>query len=450
MEKQKGHYGLPTAITMIIGIVIGSGIFFKGDDVLKYTGGSIGLGILVFCIGAIGIVFGSLTLIELSVRTERSGGVIGYYEEFFSNRVAAGFGWFQIFAYYPALVAVVCWVVAYYCSSLFEVKTTLEVQIFIALIFLVLLFAMNFFSMKLGGYFQNLSTVVKLIPLLGVAIAGFILKTSAPEIPAGVEIVKQNSEIGFGWLTALIPIAFSFDGWIAATTISNEVKNPKRTMPLAFIIGPISVLVVYLLYFVGFSKLLGPEYIMTMGNEAVNEAGRYLFGTYGVKIMLVFVIVAVLGVANGLILALIRLPQALAMNNMLPNSEKIAKIHPKYQLSKSSTWVAFGSSFVWLMLHYITSKTGVLGNGDVSEIAIVYSYICFTLLYFKVLSLKKAGEVKSAFFGVICPMLAILGSTIILVGGIISNPVYVPFFIFICFIISYCGYLYYKKKSKCS
>ena len=81
-SKQQEHYGLFTATAMIIGIVIGSGIFFKSDDVLTYTGGNVGLGVLVFIIGAFSIIFGSLTLTELSVRTKSSGGIISYYEEF--------------------------------------------------------------------------------------------------------------------------------------------------------------------------------------------------------------------------------------------------------------------------------------------------------------------------------------------------------------------------------
>lgn len=70
-KNQQHHYGLFTATTMIIGIVIGSGIFFKADDVLNYTGGSVALGVLVFCIGAFSIIFGSLTLTELSTRTKK-------------------------------------------------------------------------------------------------------------------------------------------------------------------------------------------------------------------------------------------------------------------------------------------------------------------------------------------------------------------------------------------
>lgn len=448
MEKQKKHYGLPTAIAMIIGIVVGSGIFFKGDDVLLYTGGSVGLGILVFCIGAISIIFGSLTLTELSIRTEKSGGVVGYFEEFISTKVAAGFGWFQTFAYYPSLIAVVCWVATIYTCSLFEVNASLEGQIAITFLYMILIYAMNFFSIRFGGYFQNFSTVVKLIPLIGIAIAGFFLQTVHPEIPAGTEVIQANQSVGMGWLSALIPIAFSYDGWIVATTISNEVKNPKRTMPLAFFIGPASVLAVYLLYFVGFCKLLGTEYIMTMGNGAVNKAGEYLFGSYGVKIMLVFVIIAVLGVANGMTLGSIRMPQALASKKMLPGYEKIEKIHPKYELSVASCAVSFVTTFVWLVLHYITQKTGILGNGDVSEIAIVFSYACFAVLYLKVFQMKKEGIVKSRFLGFFCPVLATIGSGTILLGGIISNPVYVPVFIVICFIICLFGFRYSKRHEK--
>src|SRR5690554_6785474 len=110
MEKAKEHYGMLTATTMIIGIVIGSGIFFKADDVLRYTGGSVWLGILVFCIGAFSIIFGSLTLTELSIRTKKSGGVVGYFEDFISSKTASAFGWFQTFVYLPTINAVVSWV----------------------------------------------------------------------------------------------------------------------------------------------------------------------------------------------------------------------------------------------------------------------------------------------------------------------------------------------------
>ena len=75
---QENRYGLPTAIAMIVGIVIGSGIFFKSDNILIATNGSIKLGILVFIVAALGIIFGSLSIAELASRNSEVGGVITY------------------------------------------------------------------------------------------------------------------------------------------------------------------------------------------------------------------------------------------------------------------------------------------------------------------------------------------------------------------------------------
>ncbi len=447
MENKKEHYGLMTAVTMIIGIVIGSGIFFKSDDVLKYTGGNKTLGVIVLCIGAFSIIFGSLTLTELSIRTKKNGGFVGYYEDFISKEAACGFGWFQTFIYYPTLNAVVSWVSGIYTCSLLGIEGTLENQIGIGLAFMTAIYIMNILSLKLGGYFQNLSTVIKLIPLLGIAILGVILGAANPEIPQGVTLVTE-SKVGFGWLAALAPIAFSYDGWIIATSITNEVKKPEKNMPLALIIGPLVVLGVYLLYFLGITKMLGTEYILSTGNDAVNKAGEILFGSNGSKLILVFIIISILGVVNGITLGSLRMPQALASKNMLPGKGNIAEIHPKYQLSLKSCLVSFLVTLLWMFLHYLTQKSGIIGSSDVSEIAIVFSYVCYIILYVKVMKMKKENMIRSNFKGIICPILGIIGSTIILVGGIVSNPLYVPIFMLICAIVGAAGYFYYSKKAK--
>ncbi|MFI3684940.1 amino acid permease [Vagococcus fluvialis] len=114
MTKNNEKYSLLTAISMIVGICIGSGIFFKADDVLRDTGGNVGLGILIFIIGALGIIFGSLSLSELAVISKVDGGLIGYFEELFSPKIASGFAWFQVFMYLPAINVVVTWVAGIY------------------------------------------------------------------------------------------------------------------------------------------------------------------------------------------------------------------------------------------------------------------------------------------------------------------------------------------------
>lgn len=444
IENQKEHYSLVTAITMIIGIVIGSGIFFKADDVLNYTGGNVGLGILVFCIGAFGIIFGSLTLTELSIRSKKSGGVVGYFEDFISMRAAAGFGWFQTFVYYPTLTAVVSWVAGIYTCLLFGLEMKLETQVLIGSAYMIIFYLVNILSFKLGGYFQNLSTVIKLIPLIGIAIIGIFWGAQNPSLPEGIELVSK-SDVGMGWIAALAPIAFSFDGWVVATSITNEVKNPRKNMTLALIIGPLIVLGVYLLYFLGINKMLGGEYILSTGDAAINKVGELLLGSYGPKIILTIIVISVLGVVNGVVLGGLRMPQALASKEMIPNSEKIAEINPEYQLSIPSAIIYFTASAVWMLIHYIVQKFNLLSGGDISEISIVFSYISYIILYIKVIQMKKEEVINSMFKGWICPIFGIIGATIIFIGGFVSNPVYVTFFVLFCSVVCALGFLYFKN-----
>ncbi|MEG0319511.1 MAG: amino acid permease, partial [Niameybacter sp.] len=171
---KKNEYGLFTTIGMIVGIVIGSGIFFRSDNILIATGGSIALGVLVFCLSAISIIFGSLTISELASRTTKAGGIIAYAEDTCNKYVACAFGWFHTFLYYPTLICVVAWVVGIYMCLLFGLSGTLLLQIGIGSSVICLLFVFNILSAKLGGYFQNLATVIKLIPLFIIGIAGFV------------------------------------------------------------------------------------------------------------------------------------------------------------------------------------------------------------------------------------------------------------------------------------
>lgn len=442
----KQHYGLLTALSMIVGICIGSGIFFKADDILTYTGGDVVLGIIVFCIGALCVIFGSITLTELASRTTKIGGVVGYFEEFISSSAASAFGWFQMWVYFPTITVVVSWVAGIYTTMLFGLSSTLEMQIGIGLVYLSFLFAMNYLSLKAGGRFQNITTFIKLIPLIGIGIAGIFWSAPMPEIPSEVVEIGTSS-VGLGWLAALAPMAFSFEGWVISTTITPEVKNAKRNMPIALTIGPLIVLGVYLAYFIGTVSIVGEEYILSTGDGAINQIGAELLGPMGESILLTFVLIAVLGVVNGLTLGFIRLPQALATKNMTPMSDKIAEIDPERELSPASATFAFVLSLGWMFLHYITQKTNLLSGGDVSEIAIIFSYLAYAVLYLKVIQLKRVGTIQNVFLGYVAPVFGTLGSLIILVGGIFSNPTFVPFFLVFSLLVCIAGYYYYQRKT---
>ena len=437
----KNQYGLLTCIAMIVGVVIGSGIFFKSDNILIATNGSIFLGALAFCIAAISIIFGSLTIAELASRNDKAGGIISYAEDAYNGGVACAFGWFQAFLYYPALIAVVCYVVGIYVCMLFGLTSTIELKMIIGLIATFVLFAINFFSNKLAGYFQTSATFIKLIPLVLIGVAGFIFGK-----PSLVFDASSSEFASATWLSALIPIVFSFDGWIVATSISHEVKNAKKNVPLALICAPLAILIIYLLYFIGISIYLGPDVILSSGDQHVELAASQLFGPWAAKGILIFVIISVAGTANGLMMGLYQLPYSLAIRGMFPKSDKVSKINEKWDTPVTSYMVGLAIVLFWTVMNYIATKYNLLPGSDVSEIAITLNYVLFILLYIQVLRLGFKGEVKGFWKGKFNPILATIGSLIILYVGFL-NPLFL-FYVFFCTILLVAAYLFWWKTNK--
>ena len=436
---KKNEYGLFTAITMIVGIVIGSGIFFKSDNILIATGGSIALGVLVFCIAAIAIIFGSLTISQLASRSSQSGGLIAYAEENYNKSLACAFGWFQTFLYFPTIIAVVSWVSGIYLCLLFGIDGKLETQMLIGFIIMTFVFIINTLSAKLGGLFQNVSTIIKLVPLVLIVIAGLIFGDVS-----NISLSHVTSMKSFGWITAIAPIAFSFDGWVVATSIGHEIKDSKRNLPKALIIAPIFILAMYVLYFVGISIYIGPETIMELGDAHVDLAANNLLGPWGAKIILIFVVISIMGTVNGLTLGMIRLPHSLAERKMFPKSEFVSKVNDKLLMPVNSALVSFLVCLIWFVVHYITTKFGVLPNSDISEISITMSYALYIILYFKVYQLGTKGEVKGVWNSKINPTLAIIGSLMILFGSM-GNQLFWIYAAF-CLLVIISAVVFWKSK----
>ncbi|MBR0598031.1 APC family permease [Sinanaerobacter chloroacetimidivorans] len=444
MEQQKREYGLFTAIAMIVGIVIGSGIFFKSDDMLGYTGGNVGLAVLVFCIAAFTIVFGCLTFSQLAALTDKPGGVITYANEFMGKRWACLFGWFQVFVYYPTLTVLLCWVVGIYVGLTMGWDLSFAGMVGIGLIWFFLCFLYNIFSAKIGGIFQEATVVIKLIPLFAIALAGLIFGDPIAAIqnpsPEAIEATKT-----LGWAAAIGPIAFSFDGWVISTAVAHEVKDAKHNMPRALVAAPLFVLAAYLMYFLGICGYLGADQVMALGDSAVAEVAANLISPAFASVIFVFVTISVMGTANGIILGYIRLPYSLALRNAIPGSNSVRTLNKKLNMPVNSAVFAMAVSGVWWVIHYLQNKYNLLINGDIAEIAIAVSYLLYIFLYYQVFKLWRKGVIKSVKYGVVYPLFAVLGSLFVLIGGL-ANPQFI-IFVAICLISIIGGYLYGGKAS---
>ena len=430
MSEPNKAYRLPTAIAMIVGICIGSGIFFKSDNILEATGGSVPLGILVFLLGAVGIIFGGLSIGQLAARTAQPGGLVAYAAEFVGPSFTGGVGWFQVFLYFPTLVAAVSRAVGHYFCSLFSISDTLEAQCLAGFLFFTLCFFWNICSAKLGGILQNAATTLKLLPLLLIAVCGLFLGKPGETIE-----LSAGSPAATGWISAIGPIAFAYDGWVIATAISHEVKDARRNMPRALLIAPLFVTCVYILYFLGVSSLLGPETVRAMGDRHVAFLAGRLLGPFGAKVMLLFILIAVAGTLNGVILGYLRLPYALAERGLLPLSRIFAgpRAFPR-------ALPAYAASCVWTALNYLSERYAWLPNADVSEIPIVIGYLLYAVLYVQVIRLWKHGEINGFWRGVVIPALALAGAGIVLWGGLQSGAHL--FYAGGCLLVIALGFLY--------
>lgn len=451
----KRNYGLFTAITMITGIVIGSGIFFKADDVLAYANYNVLLGVLVFVIAAIAVVFGALTISQLAIRTDKPGGLVSYAEDFVGTGTATAFGWFESFLYLPTLSAVVAWASGIYVSNLLGFEDfSIWRNTVIGLIALTFFYAINILSAKLGGWFQNAAMIIKIIPLIVLAVVGLAKGGTGAVVGAAATTFGMDAKSSLAWLGAFGPLAFSFDGWIVSTSICHEIKNSKKNLPLALSVAPIFVLVVYLAYFLGIVSFLGIDTVKEVGDNAVYLASSTLFGDTVSKLVLVAVVISILGTVNGVSLGLIRLPYSLAIRNMMPASNVFKKENKKLGgMPVNSGVLVYVLSLVYLFINYFVmtseaklhffGKEVAVCNLDISSIAICVLYLTYIILYVAVIKLWKKGEIKNTFLGLICPILGTIGSLIIFSGSVV-DPV---FFIYalICIIFIGIAYLYYNK-----
>jgi len=333
-------------------------------------------------------------------------------------------GWFQVMFYYPALVAIVAWVAASYMLVLFGAPgpfSSGEFTLFswvLTVLLMVVFFVFNSFATIYAGKFQSFSLIVKVSALLILAFLGLVYGNPVTALINA----SAGSSMG-GLFIALISVAFAYDGWLVAPSIAHEIKDPKHNLPLALAIAPIIIMLIYLGYTIGISSLLGVDQVIGLGNAAVGEVATRFFGSIGPKIVFTAVVISILGTFNGLILGYIRLPYALAVREDIFMSEKLSVIDKKYDIPLTSALLSFFVSFIWLMLHYM-STSGVVTHGimlfkglEIDGLPIVLTYVFYVTLYIGVMVRKKKDNL-SFMNGVVFPTLATVGALLVIYGGL--------------------------------
>ena len=178
MEKR---YTLPVAIALVVGTVIGSGVFFKAEAVLTKTGGNLSVGILAFIIMGVVMIISACTFGVVAQSHEGVEGLVGYASASCGKGYGYYVGWFMAVIYYPSLVSVLSWLPARYFGVLmgWDDAVVGGRTMMLAGVFMIVTYTMNALAPKLAGKFAIATTIIKLIPLLLMAVVGTIVGLSS-------------------------------------------------------------------------------------------------------------------------------------------------------------------------------------------------------------------------------------------------------------------------------
>ena len=453
-QKLEAKYGLFTAISMVIGQVIGSGIFFKVDDVLSATQGNVLAGLLGFIIVGISVVFAGISMANYAEILPKEGGILSYVTYRFGNTAAYFVGWMYMSLFYPALTAVLFTVSGIYIAHLLAdfmafTPTPLHFAL-IGLVNLVIFFCINIFRPRSSGIFQQMTTVLKVLPLVFIASLGILslVKGDVGSVNTFTQVGNGVQNQSFLLLVAagFIPISFAFDGWYIATQISGEIKNSSKNLPKALIIGTLSVMVIYISYYLGIVFRMSGEEIIQLKDTYITEFARKIASNTGALLMQLFIIISVLGTANGLLLATIRVPYQFSNLEKSKKFLHLNKINEKTKMPVNSA--IFGTLIIllYIVIYYITNTVSFFTskNFDISAIPIIFIYLVNGALFIGLFQLfNRKLFSRNSLMKKIMAVIAIFGIAVVLFGTASAPNGIVYFIINIFFLLL--GFIFLKK-----
>ena len=461
-NKLERKFGLLTAICMVVGIVIGSGVFFKAQAILEKTGGNMPLGIIAWLIGGLVMIICALNLANLGTHYEKVNGLVDYAEATIGKKYAYYVAWFSTFIYLPGMTSVLAWVSARYTVELFGVDPTSGVCLALSAFYLVASYALNTLSPKLAGKFQVSTTFIKLVPLLVMAIVGTIfglINGTTIESFKTASVVAEGGNMS-ALFAAVVATAFAYEGWIIATSINAELKDSKRNLPIALTVGSLIIVAVYITYYIG---LAGAAPISTLQAEGAPAAFKNIFGNVGGTALSVLIVISCFGTLNGLMLASTRGLYAVSVRNQGPKPEAINEISPSTNMPYNSAIVGLLACSFWLFYFYGANlmATPIFGvfSFDSSELPIITIYGFYIPVF--IMFIKKHGH-ENKLKNVFLPILGILASTFMVFAAVYAHGVQpylnakangsfsfpVLFYLILFAVVLAVGSFFYKKNNE--
>lgn len=413
VKTLKKEIGLPEAITMVIGVVIGSGIFFKASPVFSNAGTPI-LGILAWLVGGIITIASALTVAEIAAAIPKTGGMFAYLKELYSEKWAFLFGWMQTVIYTPSILAALS--IVFVTQSTYFINLTSTQQKILAVFMIFFITIINIISTKLGSSLQFIATIGKLVPIFVIIVFGLLKNTSTNFAVSASSNVHAASLTGFG--AAILGTLWAYDGWANVGNMAGELKNPRKDIPKSIIIGLITIILVYILINIAIIKVMPISKVVT-SSKAASDAAVVLLGNKGAALITVGIMISILGTLNGYLMTGVRVPFAMAQENLLPFSRFLGKISNRFETPSN----ALLFQAVLATLYIFSGSFETLTN-----LAIFVMWIFFVMTVAGIFILRtKHKDIQRPYtvpLFPIVPIIGIAGGIYILISTLISSTLY--------------------------
>lgn len=447
MNELKKKFGLITAICMVVGIVIGSGVFFKATPVFKNNGGDMLGSLLTVLVVGVLMTVCAYTFSILAGKFSKVNGIVDYAEAQVGDRLAYAIGWFASVIYYPVITSTLSWVSANYTCSLFGFENE-NIRLLITASYMTLTFLLNIIAPRISAKFQISTTVIKLIPLLLMAVAGtvagLINGQTLANLTADTTAMTEATGSFFG---AIVAFAFAYEGWIIATCINAELHDAKKNLPKALIIGTLIVILIYIAYFVGIASVLSTEEIIAAGDNLPKIAfsrllGNEVFGT----IAYVFIIISCLGTTNGVTIGNCRGLYSIAVRGQGPAPKKLAKVHDKWNMPVRAALVTFGIALLWMLqweFGLIRGKLPAIISFENDELPIITLYALYIPIFISMMIKSKGMHPVKRF---VFPALSVAACLFMIFCAFYAYKEQAFYYLFIFALIMLVGLMFYRNK----
>ncbi len=453
-NKLERKYGLFTAICMVVGIVIGSGVFFKAQTILTKTGGDMPMGILAWLIGGAIMLVCLLTFSFMGAKYERVNGLVDYAEATVGPRYGYFMGWFSATIYFPGMTSVLAWVSARYTmefivSAFPSFPMTVPASqggcaigpecMALTLFYLCAIYAVNVLSPKMAGKLQTSTTIIKLIPLALMAVVGLIFGLFSGTLqqnfvsPAHVDTIVSNP-----LFASVCATAFAYEGWIIATSVNAEIRDSKKNLPRALVIGGLIIVAVYLFYYIGVAGGASNQELIDKG---ATIAFTNIFGNVLGNILNLFIVISCLGTTNGLMLACSRCMYSLAARKEGPDPEKYSQIDPNTNMPGNSAVFALLVTGAWFLYFYATNLACIWTGPfvfDSSELPIITIYLMYLPMLLQWMRKEKDESVLRRF---VLPILALCGSLFMVIACALGHGMACVWYLIVFVVIMTAGAL---------